>query len=553
MKMKKEFFTDNEKSNENKPLNENIPEENITEENIPDEDISDTEAPEAGGEAQKEEMPAEKAASKENVKEKKTVKKSIIDKRSLRFGSYSVALTVIVIAAAVILNAIVGATQIREKLKIDLTSNRLYSIGEETDEVLKGLNRKVEIIGLFDESQMGSTQYSQVIEFIKQYESKSNMIDIRYVDPEKNPAFIQNELDPNNVLGVKKNDFVVKSDKRTKVLSTSDIFEYTYDESSYSYYTSGLNAEYAFTGAIRFVTSDNIPVVYYTEGHGEGDLEQDYTELKSSLELNGYELKKINLASVDKIPEDASIVLFASPQQDLNPVEKEVLTVYMENGGNTIFLFDPIQSNNKFSNFEDFLTEFNISLGYDVVFEMASDRAAYGQPYYFMPVVEDNSINSNLDPDKFSMSIINARSIHIMQNVKDWIETTPLLTTSSKAIGRSLMEGIDDNAGPLNIAVAVENNGGMKPSKTIVVGNSYFVTDEGMDVGGSGGRFLLNGINWLEDKEADIYIPVKKYTTPKLTGVTQQTLTFLFIGLIIVVPLIIIGVGVFVWLRRRHL
>jgi ABC-type uncharacterized transport system involved in gliding motility auxiliary subunit len=57
----------------------------------------------------------------------------------------------------------------------------------------------------------------------------------------------------------------------------------------------------------------------------------------------------------------------------------------------------------------------------------------------------------------------------------------------------------------------------------------------------------------MEEKEADIYIPVKKYTTPQLQGITQQTLTILFITIIIIVPLIIMGVGVFVWLRRRHL
>ena len=77
-----------------------------------------------------------------------------------------------------------------------MTSNKLYSIGEKTDEVLKELDTDVEIIGLFDESQIGSSLYSQVIEFIKQYDSKSNKISVRYVDPEKDPAFIQNELIP---------------------------------------------------------------------------------------------------------------------------------------------------------------------------------------------------------------------------------------------------------------------------------------------------------------------------------------------------------------------
>ena len=48
---------------------------------------------------------------------------------------------------------------------------------ETTDEVLRELDEKVQIIGIFDESKMGSTSYAPVIEFIKQYQS-SNMIEL---------------------------------------------------------------------------------------------------------------------------------------------------------------------------------------------------------------------------------------------------------------------------------------------------------------------------------------------------------------------------------------
>ena len=485
---------------------------------------------------------------------KKEKKKFTINKRSLRFGSYSFVLTVIVVAAAIILNAIIGVPQIRERLKIDLTSNKLYSIGEKTDEVLKSLNEKVEIIGLFDETKMGDSSYAQVIEFVKQYETRSNYIDVKYIDPDKNPGYIQNELDPEGLLGVEKYDFVVRSSKRAKVLSTYDIFDISYSSSNYYMpEVTGLNAEYAFTGAIRYVTSDNIPVIYYSEGHGEDDLEKDYSELVSSLELNGYKVDKINLATVEKIPDDASIVLFANPQRDLTSSELDKLAYYMENGGNTVFLMDPIQSNVKLTNFEEFLARYNISLGYDVIFEMAANKAAYGQPYYFLPTVENNSINSVLEPDKFNMSLIYAQSIQVLKNEKDWITVTPLLTTSSEAVGKPLFEGDAEKTGPLYVAVAGENKGYSKQSKTIVIGNAYFVSDDGMDMSNTGKKFLLNSINWMQDNKDDIYIPVKRYSTPMLARVTQQTLTILFIGLIIVVPLVIMGAGVFVWLRRRHL
>jgi hypothetical protein len=48
--------------------------------------------------------------------------------------------------------------------------------------------------------------------------------------------------------------------------------------------------------------ADEIPVVYYTEGHGEGDMNTDYSGLKSSMELHGYELRSLNLTAVEKVP-----------------------------------------------------------------------------------------------------------------------------------------------------------------------------------------------------------------------------------------------------------
>ncbi len=480
--------------------------------------------------------------------------KEILNKRSLRFGSYSFILTAIVIAAAILLNTIVSGTKLRDKLKIDLTSNKLYSIGETTAEVLRELDTEVEIIGLFDEKTMESTQYGQVIEFIKQYENKSSKIKIKYVDPAKNPAYIQNELDPQGVLGVSNYDFVVRSGKRAKVLSSSDIFEYTFDSQTYTgYYLTGLNAEYAFTGAIRYVTSDDIPVIYFTEGHGEGDPDNDFSDLKSDLELNGYEIKKIYLAAVEAVPEDASLVIFANPLQDLTIDEKEKLTVYSENGGSTVFLFDPPQSNVKFANFEDFLSEYNIALGYDVIFELAENRSYFGQPYYFIPTVEDNSINAPLDPGKLTISIFNARSIDILINEKEWIKPQVLLSTSTQAIGKSLEGESEDKQGPLNVGVAVEHAGRLKKSWTIVFGNANFVSDKTADTTGNGKKLLINGINKILEKEADVYIPVKKYTTPRIPTITNQIIVVLGIVLIIVVPLLIIGIGVFVWLRRRHL
>jgi hypothetical protein len=69
----------------------------------------------------------------------------------------------------------------------------------------------------------------------------------------------------------------------------------------------------------------------------------------------------------------------------------------------------------------------------------------------------------------------------VLKNQKEWITNTPLLTTSAEALGKTMNEGTEDIPGPLNVAVAAENKGNKAPSKTVVIGNAYFATDDGRD------------------------------------------------------------------------
>ena len=73
-------------------------------------------------------------------------------------------------------------------------------------------------------------------------------------------------------------------------------------------------------------------------------------------------------------------------------------------------------------------------------FLMASDKAVSGQPYFFMPTVVNNSINSVL-------ILVSSACLYYMLKVlkfykmKEWIKPTSLLTTSSDAISGALFEG----------------------------------------------------------------------------------------------------------------
>ena len=87
---------------------------------------------------------AKKKDNKKKHKTKKSPKKHTFNRRAFRKDSYSAAMSVVVIAIVVVLNMIVG--QIPSKYtEFDISTGKLYTIGDETKKVLKNLDEDITI------------------------------------------------------------------------------------------------------------------------------------------------------------------------------------------------------------------------------------------------------------------------------------------------------------------------------------------------------------------------------------------------------------------------
>ena len=67
-----------------------------------------------------------------------------MEKKSLKNGSYSILITLIVIAAAVVLNVIIK-TLPENLTQLDFSTNKLYTLSDTTTEFLAGITDDVEI------------------------------------------------------------------------------------------------------------------------------------------------------------------------------------------------------------------------------------------------------------------------------------------------------------------------------------------------------------------------------------------------------------------------
>lgn len=68
-----------------------------------------------------------------------------ISKKHIKNGSYSMAMAAVFIVIVVVINMIVGAIPSKYS-QLDVSSSKLYTIGDETKKVLKALDKDVTII-----------------------------------------------------------------------------------------------------------------------------------------------------------------------------------------------------------------------------------------------------------------------------------------------------------------------------------------------------------------------------------------------------------------------
>ncbi len=473
----------------------------------------------------------------------KVGKFKFMNKRSLKYGTNSIVLIVAVVAIAIVVNLLVGMGNFR----LDLTSAKLYSISEQSKDIVKKIKKEVTIYGLFDNATIpGGSEYREITNLINEY--KDLGVKVKYVDPDKDPGTLTS-LDPQKTLGLTKGDFVVKSGNKVRRLGAQDLYGQSNQQTGRTY-----SAEPLITGAIKFVASDVTPVAYFVEGHNELSLKNDLNQVSKILQSNNLEVKSLSLLTEKNIPEDCHLLVFASPQKDLTDEEKIKLDAYVKKNGKIIFLFDSLESNDKLTNFEDSLSYFNIGFNYDKVKENDSNRHLPNDDYALIASLTENDINKAFAGANYPVFMPDSRSINILKNQKDWLTNTQLITTTNKAESTDIVGG-KVNKGPFNLAVAAEVSGG---SKVLVFGNSKFLSDKalasqyGTYFQYGTNYFLTTVVNWMQDKTDEQTIS-SKMVIPKALTVTESQTKVLSIVLIGVLPLLILGCGLFVWSRRRHL
>ncbi len=211
--------------------------------------------------------------------------------------------------------------------------------------------------------------------------------------------------------------------------------------------------------------------------------------------------------------------------------------------------------------FEALFKSYGVELSRLIVVEGDADMHI-GNPLWLVPEMEAHDVMTPLRTADMRMLIPFSQAIDIMDVRRRTLEIEPLLVTSESAWGKTNLESqtvekeAGDVEGPFNIGVAVTDNvfidNQTRTTKMILVANAGFLGSEVVGQFPGNKNFLLNSLNWIQDREEAISIRPRSLVPPRLNMNWQQQLMLAGVA-IVLIPFMILGSGLFVWLKRRHL
>ena len=463
----------------------------------------------------------------------------------LKVSAYRIGLVLVTMALTIVVNLL--AEKMPENLRsLDVTSNKMYTLTEETKAFVAGLSEDIRIYVMANEEYKDEN----LDKTLRKLEALSEHITVTYVDPLINPQFYSNyaETEPSS------NSLIVVGPVRSRVVDYYNIYGYDY-YSYYEYQITGYDGEGQIVSALDYVSTDTMPKLYAIGGHNELELEGQFLQ---TIQKKNIDCESLLLLSVDEVPEDAQALILNAPLNDYSEDDVNKIIAYLEKGGNAVII--PAWTDMELPNFERILNYYGVSVTDGIILEEDAD-SYYGQiPYLLFPqVVYDEMTESIADSVVFAPY---AQGLLYEEAAPD-VLYAPLLQTGETSYSKvyqqeeleietDFRKSDNDMEGPFVIAVraekTVENN---EISNGVIVGVEFLFTEDADSiVPGNNVKAFGNIIGTLVEQESTILIPMKLYTAM----MTFSTRTAAIVGLlsVVILPICLLVTGFVIWFRRRR-
>ncbi len=453
-----------------------------------------------------------------------------IKTRQTKYSGYMIAYILVIIAVLGAANWLAN----RHNKSYDATTNKRFSLSEQTDKVVKGLKSDVKIL-YFNRT----SDFPTARDLLDRYQNLSPKMTVEYIDPDKKPQIAK--ADGVRTYGT---ILVEASGRRqeAKSLTEEDV-----------------------TGALIRALKGGERTACFVSGSGEHALDDTgrsgYSNLKDALEKSNYKTRAISLLEKAEVPKDCTVLVVAGPRYDYPDPEVNAIKTYVETGGRALLMIDPpLHMGKDETAANPGLVKVLEGWGVTPENDLALDMSGIGQIFGLSEVVplvssyESHAIVRDMKDVATAFPL--ARSLDVKSTGKATVEklfatsANSYATTSLSSAAIKLDPG-KDKKGPFTLGAAGTYSVGKdnQQGRFVVVGSSGFVANNILRFNGNRDLFL-NMMNWLSSDEDLISIRPKEPEDRRITLSRAQMRT-LFYSSVVLLPLIVIVSGFMVWWRRR--
>jgi ABC-type uncharacterized transport system involved in gliding motility auxiliary subunit len=320
--------------------------------------------------------------------------------------------------------------------------------------------------------------------------------------------------------------------------------------------------ELNITNALIKISRNSDPVVYFVQGHQEGDIaSQENESLKFIYEAarnSALDIRPINLLTTQEVPFDAKALVLWGPKTTLQPSEVGVIKKFLERKGNLMVALDPDLNGDLHENLRALLRNYKILLRNDMVMDRKSFvNGSNGS----IPLVDhfeaENEITKNFKGQIFFPLVSSIEPIpdEVVPGVKGTVKVLAASTPFPDSWGETSLKEVaaqqmsytqgQDRPGPLALAVTYDG----PDNRIVAFGNSTFVINAYSKFG-SNYVFFLNSLSWAvgEDRLISFNLPIVQ-SEPVFISAPQLGIIFYFS--VLFSPLILFGLAVFMYRRKR--
>ncbi len=477
-------------------------------------------------------------------------------RRKWVYGSNTLISTVIFIAILVFVALIVQ----RHPWRLDLTETGTYSLSEQTRNVLKGIDKPVDIKVFYAVAAPDQTQAkAKAKDLLDTYKYYSKNINYEFIDPDVKPeAAHQYDVKTYGTL-------VLLGYGKQQVIPAA--------------------SEESITNALLKLSRKDKKKIYFLTGHGEHSVNsaynEGYSQVKTALEKNYFEVEEFDLLHQADVPADAAAVIVAGPKKPLGDFEVKALKAYLDRGGKLFVMIDPQTD----PGLNGFLQGYGVELGNDVIVDRLSRLFGASER---VPVVAEYGTHKITNGFTLPTFYPDARSVSVAAKPPKGVNLQVLAKTSPNSWaerdlavlneGRAAFEEGKDLQGPVPLMVladisepkaadrkteaadkknAKDGSGGEAHAAAtkhddallLVAGNSEFVANSYFGLYGNGDLFT-NAVNYLADEGNMITIEKPKNANRPML-LTQSQAKSVFWIVLVLVPLAVLLSGLTVYRIRR--